>query len=84
MTVVQTVLVFVGIPAAIIAAITILVYGKTWVHQPNRYRVGRPWTYPTQWFVPHPDAVLSASSTLKQIEGGSTTTTAVGGASGEW
>jgi len=59
------------------------VYGKSLVHQPNRYRPGRPWTYPDQWFVPHPDAV-GQSSAVRQIEGGTTSTTAVGGASGEW
>lgn len=83
MSIVQTVLVFVGIPAAIIAVITLLVYGKSLVHQPNRYRPGRPWAYPDQWFLPHPDAVAQ-SSAVRQIEGGTTSTTAVGGASGEW
>jgi len=83
MSIVQTVLVFVGIPAAIIAVVILMVYGKSLVHQPNRYRPGRPWTYPDQWFVPHPDAV-GHSSAVRQIEGGSTSTTAVGGASGEW
>ena len=83
MSIVQTVLVFVAIPAAIIAVIILLVYGKSLVHQPNRYRPGRPWTYPDQWFLPHPDAVTQ-SSAVRQIEGGTTSTTAVGGASGEW
>ncbi|MDT4936529.1 MAG: hypothetical protein QOG80_200 [Pseudonocardiales bacterium] len=82
MTVWQTLLVFVGIPAGIIALITFGVYGKAILHQPNRYRPGRPWNYPPSWYVPHPDAVLSAPG-HKQIEGG-TSTTAMGGASGEW
>ncbi|MDP9117010.1 MAG: hypothetical protein M3O28_07085 [Actinomycetota bacterium] len=83
MTIVQTVLVFIGIPAAVILALTFAVYGKSMLHQPNRYRPGRPWNYEPAWFVPHPDAVLSVASTHKQIAG-STRSTAVGGASGEW
>jgi hypothetical protein len=76
-TVVQTVLVFVGIPAAIVLVLFLAVYGKSLVRQPNRYRPGRPWTYPPSWYVPHPDAVVARS-------GGQGSTTAVGGASGEW
>jgi hypothetical protein len=76
-TVVQTVLVFVGIPAAIIAFLFLAVYGKSFVRQPNRYRPGRPWSFAPSWYVPHPDAVVPH-------EGGASATTAVGGASGEW
>jgi len=76
-SVVQTLLVFVGIPGGIILLIFLGVYGKTLARQPNRYRPGRPWTYPPTWYVPHPEAVLSGA-------GETTTTTAVGGASGEW
>ena len=77
MTVVQTVLVFVAIPLAVIALVTLAVYGKSLVRQPNRYRPGKPWTYPAAWYVPHPDAVVAHPNA-------SATTTAVGGASGEW
>ncbi len=84
MTIVQTVLVFIGIPAAIIAALAFAVYGKSMLHQPNRYRPGRPWNYQPAWFVPHPDAVVSSAGAHRQVEGSTTSTTAVGGASGEW
>jgi hypothetical protein len=73
----QTVLVFVGIPAGIIAVLALAVYGKSMVRQPNRYRPGKGWDYPPQWYVPHPE-VLAAQPTS------GTSTTAVGGASGEW
>jgi hypothetical protein len=79
-TIVQTVLVFVGIPAGVILLITFAVYGRSMTRQPNRYRPGRPWTYKSSWFVPHPDAVVSATP----AKSGPTSTTAVGGASGEW
>jgi hypothetical protein len=85
MSIVETVLVFVGIPGAIIGVITFAVYGKAMLHQPNRYRPGRPWPYEAAWFVPHPDAVVPEPSGHLQVEAGaSTTTTAIGGASGEW
>jgi hypothetical protein len=76
-TVTQTVLVFVGIPAGIIAFLFLAVYGKSLARQPNRYRPGKPWTFEPSWYVPHPDAVV-------QHDGGASSTTAVGGASGEW
>ncbi|PZS12464.1 MAG: hypothetical protein DLM57_18905 [Pseudonocardiales bacterium] len=87
MSIVETVLVFVGIPGAIIAVIASGVYGKAMLHQPNRYRPGRPWPYTAAWFVPHPDAVLQPGPdpARPQLERGSTSvTTATGGASGEW
>jgi hypothetical protein len=83
MSVWQTVLVFVAIPGGIVAAIAFAVYGKTMLHQPNRYRPGRPWSYPPAWYVPHPDAVVHVGPARKAIEAGSSTT-AMGGASGEW
>ena len=83
MSIVQTVLVFIGIPLLAISLITFAVYGKSLLHQPNRYRPGKAWPYEPAWFVPHPDAVIGRPS-RPQIEGATTTTTAVGGASGEW
>ena len=76
MTVVQTVLVFGAIPLSVIALVTLAVYGKSLVRQPNRYRPGKPWTYPPSWYVPHPEVVSRPAT--------SGSTTAVGGASGEW
>jgi hypothetical protein len=77
MTIVETVLVFVGIPAGIVAVLAFGVYGKTLLHQPNRYRPGKAWTYPPSWYVAHPDA-------LDHRAGPAASVTAVGGASGEW
>ena len=86
MTVVQTVLVFVGIPAGITALIALAVYGKALTRQPNRYRPGKPWNFAPSWYVPHPDAVLHPVPVHPQIESAASAskTTAVGGASGEW
>ena len=84
MSVLETVLVFVGIPLGITAVIALGVYGKTLTRQPNRYRPGKPWNYPPSWYVPHPDAVVHSVPVHAQLEGAPSSTTAVGGASGEW
>ena len=55
MTVVQTLLVFVGIPAGIILLIFLAVYGKSMTRQPNRYRPGKAWDFEPSWYVPHPE-----------------------------
>jgi hypothetical protein len=83
-TVVETVLVFVAIPLGIILLIVLGVYGRSMVHQPNRYRPGKPWTYPPSWYVPHPDAVVSSGASSPRALDAGVSTTAVGGASGEW
>lgn len=82
MTVVQTVLVFVGIPAGIISLIALATFGKSIARQPNRYRPGKSWDHPPAWFVPHPDAVVTRRTAGSSTTGSSTT--AVGGAQGEW
>jgi len=80
----ETVLVYVGIPLGIAGVITFGVYGRTLLHQPNRYRPGKAWNYPPAWFVPHPEAVVNPVPAHPQLEGAASTTTAMGGASGEW
>jgi hypothetical protein len=77
MTIVETVLVFVGIPAGITAVLAFGVYGRSLLHQPNRYRPGKAWNFAPSWYVAHPEA-------LSQPITSSDSVTAVGGASGEW
>jgi hypothetical protein len=84
MTVVETVLVFLGIPAAITAVLAAGVFGRSAMHQPNRYRPGRPWRFDSAWYLPHPDAVPDGTSARAAIQGSHEPTRAVGGASGEW
>ena len=79
MSPIQTALVFAGIPLAVIVLVVLGVYGKSLLRQPNRYRPGRPWNFTPAWYVPHPEALVQ---TQHPQLGGSTT--AVGGASGEW
>ncbi|GAB2477721.1 aa3-type cytochrome oxidase subunit CtaJ [Jatrophihabitans fulvus] len=80
MSVIETLLVFVAIPIGIIALVFAMVYGRSMVRQPNRYRPGKSWDYPPAWYVPHPDAVTNAVDPSQE----KAQTTAVGGASGEW
>jgi hypothetical protein len=84
MTVVETVLVFAGIPLAVFALVAFAVYGRSALHQPNRYRPGKVWTYPPAWYVPHPDAIDDVVPERVAIDGTHGHVTAVGGASGEW
>jgi hypothetical protein len=41
--------IFAGIPLLVILAISLLVYGPSWVHGP-RYRPGQPWESKREWF----------------------------------
>jgi hypothetical protein len=88
-TVVETALVFAAIPLGVVVLAAIAVYGRSMVHQPNRYRPGKPWPYGPVWFVPHPEALENTAhatvvSPRREIEGAAGGTTALGGASGEW
>ncbi|SOD72845.1 hypothetical protein SAMN05892883_2172 [Jatrophihabitans sp. GAS493] len=89
MNIVQTVLVFVVIPAAFIAAVFAIVYGPAELKHASRYRPGRAWSYPPIWYLPHPVEGTAHGDEVLAIEAGHTSTTAelveaVGGASGEW
>ena len=84
MTVVETALIFAAIPLGVLAVIVFLVYGRSALHQPNRYRPGKPWPYAPAWYVPHPDALEGAVPERVAIEGSSGATKWAGGANGEW
>lgn len=75
MPVIETVLIFAGIPLGIALLLALAVFGKS-LKQPNRYRPGKSWDFAPQWFSAHP-AVLTSSAPTGSA-------TAVGGASGEW
>ena len=71
LTITETVLVFVGIPAAVIAIIYGLVYGGS-AARSKRYRPGRPFNPTAVWFVANkPGAGTSASSLAHEIGAGS-------------
>lgn len=96
MTVVETVLVFVGIPLAAFAVLALAVLGPAAARAP-RYRPGNGWDYAPVWYLPHPDYAGSGhpgsghpgsgSATAGRLAlQGSVTEPArpTGGASGEW
>ncbi|HEY3717115.1 MAG TPA: hypothetical protein VGL39_21530 [Jatrophihabitantaceae bacterium] len=94
MSIAQTALVFAGIPILVIGVFALLVFGPSELHQPNRYRPGKPWTYPPVWYIPRPVTDSGPATghhaveapVRPAIESGAPAPTpnAVGGASGEW
>lgn len=90
MSIVETALIFVGVPAAVIVVVAALVYGRAAVRTP-RYRPGNPWQFQPVWYLPHPGhpgpvsslppAALDGRALPGQV---AETVTASGGASGEW
>lgn len=54
---VETILVFLVAPAAIVGVLALLIFGPGAVRAP-RYRPGREWPYEPVWYVPHPEALL--------------------------
>ena len=94
MSIAQTALVFAGIPILVIGVFAVLVFGPGELHQPNRYRPGKPWTYPPVWYIPRPVTDAAPATGHHAVEapvrpaieagGPAPTPNAVGGASGEW
>lgn len=71
LTITETVLVFVGIPAAVIAIIYGLVYGGS-AARSKRYRPGRPFNPTAVWFVANKQTTgTGASSSAHEIGAGS-------------
>jgi hypothetical protein len=87
-TVVETILVFVGAPLAVIVLLALLIFlpgGR----KRSRYKSGQPWEHAPIWYEPHPDgpaaghhgshAALEAGSAVHRTTGGP-----LGGARGTW
>jgi hypothetical protein len=98
MTIPETLLTFVGAPAAIIGVVALAVYGPSEFRTSPRYRPGRPWPHEPAWYVPHTSHgpadsptsranahALENGAQLPQIAAGDAAhDRAIGGASGEW
>jgi hypothetical protein len=89
MSIVETVLVFAGIPIGAFAVVAAVTLGPGAARSP-RYRPGGPWDYRPVWYLPHPahpgpasnlagaaQAALGARAVSEPAE-------PTGGASGEW
>lgn len=69
MTVLETVVIFVGIPAAVVAVIAGLVYGAG-ARRNKRYRPGRPFEFKPVWFLAQPDRTAAMNSGYAVGSGG--------------
>jgi hypothetical protein len=88
----ETLLTFVGAPAAIYGLIALAVLGPGQMRAQPRYRPGRPWPHEPAWFVPHPAGGAATPHGVPAVVGhhpaelpsSAARTGPVGGASGEW
>jgi len=97
-SVVETILVFVVAPAAVVGVMALLIWGGPGGTRAPRYRPGREWAYEPVWYAPHPLAVqdlshdddhvrrpeLSTGSSRTTAASPGTPPTAAGGARGMW
>src|SRR4051794_14392002 len=91
LTIIETVLVYVGIPALVIAAIVGLVFaGDVRRGGSKRYRPGRPFEFRPVWFLSAPEHVTGAGSSNHKALDAADTPVALaaapsrGNPSGEW
>ena len=91
MTVAETLLVFAGIPLAIIAVMALLIFWPRG-RKRARYKSGQPWPHEPVWYEPHPEGPAGGHGT-QVTHGASTTAVAaaprgtggpLGGARGTW
>ena len=86
MNVAETILVFAGIPLAIIAVMALLIFVPGGRKRP-RYKSGQPWEHAPIWYEPHPDGPAGHGAHVA-IEAGSAghagTGAPFGGARGTW
>lgn len=71
MSIAETVLVFAGIPAAIVLVVAALVYGTTGRRNSKRYRPGRPFTFTPVWFVAAGDGAAETGPIAHAVGPGS-------------
>ena len=88
MTVVETILVFAGIPLAIIAVLAALTLRPAKGQKRLRYKPGQPWEHAPVWYEPHPehapatghgDGHAAIAAAPRAVSGGP-----LGGARGTW
>jgi hypothetical protein len=75
-TILQTLLVFVGIPVLIYGLIAILTLLPGRSKKRPRYRPGQSWDYPAQWWAGDQPVVASSATDVRGANGG--------GAHGTW
>ena len=55
MNVAEALLIFAGIPLAIIVVLALLIYVPAGRNRRPRYKPGQPWEHAPVWYEPHPD-----------------------------
>jgi hypothetical protein len=70
LSITQTVLVFVGIPAAVIALVFAAVYGGSARRSTKRYRPGRPFQFTPVWFLAAPEQVAAKGDKAAELTAG--------------
>lgn len=70
MSITQTVLVFAGIPAAVVAAVYAIVFATTSRRNSKRYRPGRPFTFSPVWFLAAPERVTAGPGSATALPAG--------------
>ena len=86
MTVAETVLVYAGIPLAIVAVLALLVFVPSG-RKRARWKSGQPWEHEPVWYEPHPDAVAAGHGSHAALPAGASghaPAGPLGGARGTW
>lgn len=83
MSVTETILVFIAIPAAIYGVLGLLTLRSKFATGP-RYRPGQEWNYPPVWWSAHPGALPVSHSQAAPDEDASARAGSLGGARGSW
>lgn len=85
MSIVETLLVYAGIPLAIYAVIAVLVFARGGT-KTTRYRPGKGWAHEPVWYLPRPVSEGRHAAVPELTAGASAAParTARGGASGTW
>jgi hypothetical protein len=81
----ETILVFVGIPLAVVVVLALLTFLPGGRKRP-RYKSGQPWNHAPVWYEPHPEHGPDAGhGSHHALQAGSATTGGpLGGARGTW
>ena len=86
MNVAETILVFAGIPLAIIAVMALLIFAPGGRKRP-RYKSGQPWEHAPIWYEPHPDGPAGHGAHAAITADGAASASSAGprgGARGTW
>jgi len=81
----ETILVFAGIPLAIVAVMAVLIFVPGGRKRP-RYKSGQPWEHTPVWYEPHPDGLAAGHGSHAALPAGASPATGgpLGGARGTW